>query len=342
MKIVVLAGGYSPEREVSLSSGTLIANALRKNGHRVLLLDVYMGMDVLPRDPDELFTVTQKAPYAISQEVPDLALVKERSGNGERMIGKHVLELCAMADRVFLALHGSIGENGQLQATLDNFGIPYTGSGYAGSFLAMDKDIAKRLLRDCGVPTPDWVLIDPHEKNALQKAEEIGLPAVVKPIDCGSSVGVSMIYEQAQLEKAIRDAAKWSGRVMIEKMIKGREITVGILEGKALPVVEIIPEEGFYDYKNKYTGSTREVCPAQIPEKSAKEAQRLALLGFDALRLSHYARFDFLLDEDEGLWCLEANTLPGMTPTSLLPLAAQTDGIEYEDLCERLVRLGLK
>ncbi len=339
MKIVVLAGGYSPEREVSRTSGALIANALMENGHRVLLLDVYEGIAELGEDPETLF---QSDPYplpCISQTVPDLAKLKERCGNGEALIGRNVLTLCALADRVFLALHGGMGENGQLQATLDVHGISYTGSGYLGSAMAMDKDVSKRLFVESGVPTPEWVYVDLRTDCLSNVLSRIGLPCVVKPCDCGSSVGVSMADTEQELRDALTAAASWGTHALVEKKITGRELTVGVLDGVALPAVEIRPLEGFYDYKNKYQGSTEEICPAPIPKDVAERMAELSLRAFDALHLRGYARFDFLMDEDGGLWCLEANTLPGMTPTSLLPFAAKTAGISYGELCERIVRL---
>ena len=339
MNIVVLAGGLSPEREVSLTSGTLIANALIENGHRVLLLDVYVGMASLPSDPLSLFVTVPYPAHAVSERVPNLDALRASCGNGNALIGANVLRLCAAADRVFLALHGSMGENGQLQATLDSHGIRYTGSGYAGSLLAMDKDIAKRLFRDAGIPTPDWIYFATDQTPPLSLLERIGLPCVVKPCDCGSSVGVSMADTEEELSAALAEAARWGSHVLVERKIVGRELTVGILDGKALPAVEILPQEGFYDYKNKYQGTTREICPADISPEIAARAAELALRGFSALRLAGYARFDFLLDASGELWCLEANTLPGMTPTSLLPLAAQAVGISYHDLCERIVKL---
>ena len=336
---MVLAGGYSPEREVSLTSGSLIANALMENGHRVLLLDVYEGIGTLPQDPETLFRAEGHYVHQISETVPDLEALRLRCGNGDALIGANVLKLCAMADKVFLALHGSMGENGQLQATLDSHGIAYTGSGYAGSLLAMDKDLSKRLFRDAGVPTPDWVYFDVRGKRPDALENEIGLPCVVKPCDCGSSVGVSMADTEEELTAALDGAARWGTHVLVEKKITGRELTVGVLDGKTLPLVEIIPQEGFYDYKNKYQGTTKEICPAEVPETVAKRASELALRGFSALRLRGYARFDFLLDKDGELWCLEANTLPGMTPTSLLPQAAAAAGISYKELCEKIIRL---
>ena len=337
MKIVVLAGGLSPEREVSLTSGSLIANALMERGHRVLLLDVYEGLPSLPDDPDTLFCAGGHYSHHVSEQVPDLDALRARCNNGNALIGANVLRLCALADRVFLALHGSMGENGQLQATLDSHGIAYTGSGYIGSALAMDKDLAKRLFRDAGVPTPDWIYFDFETDSRERILSEIGLPCVVKPCDCGSSVGISMADTEEELAAALDEAARWGRYALIEKKIIGRELTVGILHGKALPAVEIIPREGFYDYKNKYQGTTLEICPAEIPQAAADRAAELTVRGFRALRLRDYARFDFLLDGNGELWCLEANSLPGMTPTSLLPQAAAAAGISYAELCERIV-----
>lgn len=337
MKIAVLAGGYSPERDVSLTSGSLIANALADRGHRVLLLDVYEGMPSLPKDPETLFSASNRYNYTVSDRVPDLDALRAKCQNGNALIGANVLRICALADRVFIALHGSMGENGQLQATLDSHGISYTGSGYVGSALAMDKDLSKKLFRDAGIQTPDWMYFDLQNGSVAELDKKIGLPCVVKPCDCGSSVGVSIVETAEERDAALAEAARWGKFALVEKKIVGRELTVGILDGKTLPVVEIIPREGFYDYKNKYQGTTREVCPAEIPEAISRRAQELTAKGFAALRLSNYARFDFLLDADGALWCLEANSLPGMTPTSLLPMAAATAGISYECLCEKIV-----
>lgn len=342
MNIAVLAGGLSPEREVSLTSGSLIANALMQNGHRVLLIDVYEGIDPLPTDPLSLFRSEGAYVHTVSEEIPDLSALRARCHNGRALIGPHVIELCQAADLAFLALHGAMGENGQLQATLDAFGIPYTGSGYAGSLLAMNKDISKRLFCNADIPTPPWICLKTQADADIDAIiRDFGLPCVVKPCDCGSSVGVSIVKTRAALADALRDAFAY-GAVLVEREIVGRELTVGILDGTPLPAVEIIPEVGFYDYKNKYQGTTQEICPARIPQSVAERAAELTLRGFAALHLDGYARFDYLLDDQDQLWCLEANTLPGMTPTSLLPLAAATAGISYGELCERIVALALR
>lgn len=336
MNIVVLAGGYSPERDVSLSSGSLIANALIERGHRVLLLDVYEGLSVLPADPHTLFRTLPYAVYPISTSVPDLAALKARVGNGDSLIGKNVLPLCRMADQVFLALHGAMGENGQLQATLESFGIPHTGSDYVGSLLAMDKDLSKRLLCEAGLPTPEWICATPSTRE--EASARAHLPCVVKPACGGSSVGISMAEDREALRRALDEAFLWEDRVLVERRISGRELTVAILDGEALPAVEIRPKTGFYDYENKYQGTTEEICPAPIPKETADRLASICREAFRILRLHRYARFDVMMEESGELYLLEANTLPGMTPTSLLPLAAAAAGISYGELCERIAR----
>lgn len=344
MNIVVLAGGLSPERNVSLSSGTLIAAALRRRGHRVLLLDVYLGLDVLPSDPDSLFDEENNPHVTVSRDVPDLAALKQTRGGTEELIGPHVVELCRMADVTFLALHGAMGENGQLQALLDIYGIPYTGSGYLGSSLAMDKDVAKALLAAAGIRVPRGVRLNPQATLDIDRILSVtGLPAVVKPCSCGSSVGVSLVDTREELAAAIACAGEYENEILVETRIIGRELTCGIVEGRVLPPVEIIPKSGFYDYQNKYqAGATTEICPAPLDEISLAKVQKATADGFAALRLSSYARLDFILDAEGELWCLEANTLPGMTPTSLLPQEAAAIGMDYDTLCDTLAHSALK
>jgi D-alanine-D-alanine ligase len=340
MRIAVLAGGISPERDVSLVSGSLIARALCERGHEVCLLDVYEGLELNGRAPADCFGRDADASFRVGEELPELEEVRRRNGNRAALIGPGVLEICAAADVAFLALHGAMGENGQLQATLDNYGIRYTGSGYVGSLLAMDKDLSKQLLARGGVATPDWIYYDVTRDDPARILREIGLPCVVKPCSCGSSVGISLVDTEEELEAALEVAGAFEKKLLIEKKIVGRELTLGILDGQPLPAVEIIPKQGFYDYKNKYqAGATVELCPAPLTDAEYRRVAQAALRGFDLLRLQGYARFDFILDEAGVPWCLEANTLPGMTPTSLLPLAASVVGISYNDLCEMIVRL---
>ncbi|MEE0970007.1 MAG: D-alanine--D-alanine ligase [Clostridia bacterium] len=343
MNIVVLAGGISPERDVSLTSAALIANALTKSGHKVCLVDVYEGLSEGVIPSLELFSDKGGYTYKVEETIPDLDAVIARNGGRKALIGPGVLEVCALADVVYIGLHGAMGENGQLQATLDNFGIRYTGSGYIGSLLAMDKDITKKLLSLEGVPTPYGVLCDLSKDDMRAKAMEVGLPCVIKPCSCGSSVGVSIIENEEELEAALEFARKYEDKVLIEKRIVGREMTVGILDGKVLPAVEIIPRSGYYDYKNKYqSGMTEEICPANISEAEFEKMADYTRRAFSALKLRGLARIDYILTEDGEAVCLEANTLPGMTPTSLLPQEAAAVGIGYEELCDKIVRIALK
>ena len=342
MNIAVLAGGYSPERDVSLTSGSLIANALIDEGYNVCLADVYLGI----KDENvtkELFNKEKKPVYRVEHDVPDLAALKAASGNGDALIGKGIIELCRLADVVFLALHGAMGENGQLQATLDNFGIKYSGSGYVGSLLAMDKDISKKMFVGAGVRTPEWLYFTAKNSNVAEIEEKIGYPCVVKPCSCGSSVGISIVDDRAGLEAALAEAERYEDNILVEKKIEGRELTVGMLDGEVLPSVEIIPTEGFYDYKNKYqAGKTVEICPAPISDEIKDALAEQTRRAFSALRLSGYARFDYIVDENNDPWCLEANTLPGMTPTSLLPQMAAATGMSYGSLCSKIVELAMK
>ena len=333
MNIVVLAGGLSPERDVSLVSGSLIAAALARVGHKVLLADVYEGINE-DGHVRELFTSTPCTDFGIGEEVPDLEAVRRRNGGRVAKIGPRVIEAC-------LALHGDMGEDGSLQATLDNYGIKYTGSGHVGSLLAMDKDISKRMLRPAGVPTPDWIYFDVATDDPDRIRDEIGLPCVVKPTACGSSVGVSIVENDGELSAALAAAADYESRIIVEKKIVGREFSVGILGEQVLPPIEIIPKTGFYDYKNKYqSGLTEEICPADLTAEQLARVSDYALRAFRCLRLSGYARADFIMDDEGEFWCLEVNNLPGMTPMSLLPREAAAAGITYDELCEMIVRMA--
>lgn len=337
MKIAVLAGGNSTERAVSLLSGARVANALRKNGHRVLLLDLSEEVADLPDDPDSLFTRIP-APEPVAERL----FAEEPSRLPSFSVGENVSEVCRLADVVFLALHGGAGEDGRLQAFLECGGVCYTGSGAAGSMLAMDKDLSKRLFRAAGIPTPEWALYDTEKRSFTGALSDVGFPCVVKPANGGSSVGISFANEEKELFRALKTAGDFCRYLLVERRIYGRELTVGVLGERVLPPVEILPPDGVYDFCNKYNGKTREICPAALPEKNFERLSLYARRAFEALRLRDYARFDFLLDEQGALWCLEGNTLPGMTPTSLFPKEAETVGISYEALCEVLVQMALE
>ncbi|MBE6534835.1 MAG: D-alanine--D-alanine ligase [Ruminococcaceae bacterium] len=348
MNIIVLAGGLSPERNVSLSSGSLISSALRRKGHKILMLDVYEGIcdKKIPENPLSLFTTEDSASLSVGNTAPtpkELNDIKAKNNNRTELVGPNVLKLCKLADVTFLALHGDMGENGQLQATLDVFDVAYTGSGYIGSLLAMNKDIAKKLMRENGILTPDWINFKDfgNEEKIHSAANKIGFPCIVKPCSCGSSVGVSIVNNESELNEALEFASKYEGSVLIEKHISGRELTQAILDGEALPPVEIIPKCGFYDYANKYVAdATEEICPAPISNELCNKVDNISKQCFDALYLSDYARIDYIVDKDQNVWCLEANTLPGMTPTSLMPQEANAVGIDYDSLCEKIAKLA--
>ncbi|MEA4823136.1 MAG: D-alanine--D-alanine ligase [Clostridiaceae bacterium] len=333
MRILVLAGGLSPERDVSLSSGCLIANALMKNGCEVAMADVFTGVDA----EKTVFKTDLEHPYEykIPEKEPDLDALR-RVNPGNALMGPGILELARKADVVFLGLHGGMGENGQIQATLDTFGIPYTGSGYEACVLAMNKELTKKLLDAEEIPTP---------KGFVTKAmpENVPYPCFVKPVSGGSSIGTSRVDSKAELEKAIREAQRYEQSVLIEEMVCGREFSVGMLDGQVLPPIEIIPLEGFYDYLRKYqAGLTREICPAQLTAEQVREVQNLTMRVVKILGLRDYGRVDFIMNEKTGRFvCLEANTLPGMTPMSLLPQEARAVGISYEQVCKRIVELAL-
>ncbi len=342
MKIVVLAGGLSPERDVSLSSGTMACNALRQAGHRAILVDLFYGVETLPDPIDELFACgAPLPPMAVTQDAPDLAAVRASRAKGfSAAIGSNIIELCRAADICYLALHGDDGENGRMQAFFDLTGVRYTGSGFYGCAFAMHKWSGRQLMSAAGIRIPKGQLI---KKGARPDLGVLPLPLVVKPCCGGSSIGVSIVRCETELDAALGLAFRYENEVVVEEYIKGREIACGILGGKALPLIEIIPHEGFYDYKNKYQpGLTTEITPARVDEETTRRIQRKAERAFRALQLDVYARLDFLLCDNGDAYCLEANTLPGLTPTSLIPQEAAAAGIDYQTLCCKIVELSLR
>ena len=340
MKIVVLAGGLSTERDVSFSSGSMVYKALKQNGHKTILLDVYLGYEgeterIFEKDIDWAAEIG-----AVTEENPDLEAVKKlRKDGGRNFFGPKVIALCQEADVVFLALHGENGENGKVQAALDLMGVRYTGTDYLSSAICMDKGLTKDMFALFGVPTPAGIKLKKQEEDP----KTVPFPCVVKACCGGSSVGVAMANDEEEYEAAKAEAYKYDDEVVIEQYIKGREFSVGVMDGKALPVIEIAPLHGFYDYKNKYqAGSTVETCPAVLSEEKTKEMQEYAEKAFKVLRLKNYARMDFMMSEAEEIFCLEANTLPGMTPTSLLPQEAAAAGISFGELCEMIIAAALR
>ncbi len=327
MKIAVLFGGTSEERDVSIASAAQIIPALRSRGHEVLAIDTATGR--LAQDAEQKLLTR-----AVATEPP--------SGAQLARFGGTALALASEAndirdvDVVFLALHGGAGEDGRVQAVLDLAGLAYTGSNHIASATAMDKDLSKRLFRAVGVPTADWLMAPVSEQDV---ARALGWPVVVKPNKQGSTVGLSVVRESSGFSAALELARRHDNEVMVERFVPGRELTVGILEEEALPVGEIVPKGEIFDYEAKYQkGAAREIFPADLSASATAEIQRLALLAHHALKLGAYSRVDFRMDPAGRFWCLEANSLPGMTANSLLPQAARVKGISFPELCERICR----
>jgi len=344
MKIVVLAGGLSTERAVSLVTGTGICRALRRRGHRAILVDLFLGLEEAG-DLEALFDAPDGlCPEAkIEAKAPDLdAVRRSRRDQSSRIFGPNVLELCQMADIVFLGLHGRDGEDGRVQAALELLGVPYTGSGYLASGIAMDKAVSKRIMAAEGVPTPKWRLLKYSAGEAAALAEALPMPCVIKTTTGGSSLGVFLPEDRGALEEALVKALDYGGEVIWEERIYGRELTVAVLGDRALPAVETVPVVGKdFDYAAKYQkGAAEETCPARLTEAEAAAAGALALHLHRALGLEVYSRTDMILDKEGRLWALEANTLPGMTPTSFVPQEAAAVGMSYDELCEEIVRLS--
>ena len=341
MKIVVLAGGTSTERTVSITSGTGICKALRQKGHQAILVDIFCGVEnVNWEDPFPAeYDVDAASEYMSAFNDKIEQMKKERRS----FFGPNILKLCEEADIVFLGLHGANGEDGKVQATFDLMGIKYTGTGYLSSALAMDKGITKQMFLMNNVPTPRGVSMVKEEMTTDLKALGMEFPVVVKTCCGGSSVGVCIANNQTEYQAALLEAFSYENEVVVEQFITGREFSVAVVDGKAYPVIEIAPLQGFYDYKNKYqAGSCVETCPADLSSALTKEMQKYAEMGYKALNLQAYARLDFLMDDEGNMYCLEANTLPGMTPTSLIPQEAKAIGMDYPQLCEKLIEVSLK
>lgn len=325
MKIAVLFGGTSEERDVSIASAAQVIPALRGLGHEVVAIDTATGR-LSPAAEQKMLTsgVGPTPPSSGSLAgMRESALALTTNAGDIRDV-----------DVVFLALHGGAGEDGRVQAVLDLAGLAYTGSNHIASATAMDKDLSKRLFRACGVPTADW-LMAPVDAPEVEKS--LGWPVVVKPNKQGSTVGLTIVRKAEDLAPAIALARRFDSEVMVERFVPGRELTVGILQGTALPVGEIIPKGEIFDYEAKYQkGGAREIFPAELPASAAAELQKLALRAHAALKLGAYSRIDFRMDPSGGFWCLEANSLPGMTSGSLLPQAARAAGIEFSTLVERI------
>jgi D-alanine-D-alanine ligase len=321
-------GGNSGEREVSLASGAQVVEALIQAGHAAVGVDPTRGV----LDPNELSEIRARG------ILPPSTAGREGSGSAPEWDAAWLWSapLLREVDLLFPILHGGAGEDGTLQGLLELAGFPFVGSDRLGCTLAMDKEVSKRLFHWAGIPTAPWSA-DPSAREGIER--DLGFPLVVKPPSGGSTLGLSVVRDRAALGDALSEARRFEARVLLERFVGGRELTVGVVGGEALPVGEIIPEHEIFDYTCKYEpGMAKEIFPADLPGAVAAEAQALALRVHELLFLRDFSRVDFILDPEGRLWCLEANALPGMTANSLLPRAAAAAGWSFPELCDRIVQ----
>ena len=340
MKIVVLCGGTSTERDVSLVTGREVCKALRSKGHKAVLIDVFIGHEGINTKEylDEDFVIENELEY-IKDKAKDLENLKK---SRKEFFGPNVLELCKEADCVFMGLHGACGEDGKVQATFDLLGIKYTGADYLESAMAMDKAVTRKIFASDNVPMAKGYKINKNEEIIYPASKNVKYPVVVKPNCGGSSIGVYFADNDEEYKEALDNAFAYEDTLIVEERVIGREFSIGVIGYEAYPIIEIIMGEGeAYDYSNKYNGTTLEVCPAEVDEKIGKKMQEAAVLAAKSLGLNTYCRVDVLLDEEGNCYCLEANTLPGMTPTSLLPQEAKANGMDYPELCEHLIEVSI-
>lgn len=337
MNIALLTGGLSSEREVSLSSGRGILNGLRNLGHNVRIIDPIYGSEHVSEDVIFKDKITKEYPTQEKLRV----LYRD---NSRKLIECINSDLFNDIDLVFIGLHGKYGEDGKIQTLLELRGLKYTGSGVQSSAIAMDKDLSKLYFLKHNIPTPDWIGI--YGKDIVDYEEcikKFGTPVVIKPCDEGSTVGLTIARNKQEFYEGLNIASSYSDKIIVEKYIKGKELTVTIIDNEAFPVIEIVPQDGYYDYEHKYSkGMSNYICPARIPEEVADEAKKLSLIAFRALNCKVYARVDFLLSETNELYCLEVNTLPGMTELSLVPMAAKALNIDFDNLIKKIIDSSLK
>jgi D-alanine-D-alanine ligase len=330
IRVVVLTGGSTPERDVALAGASQVVGALRRRGYDVTVVDTVTG-PLSAREERELLRPE------VGTAPPSAEALRELAARelGDALTTLPVLQSTGL---VFPVLHGRQGEGGEVQSLLERAGIPYAGSDPDGSALAMDKDRAKHRFGEAGVPTPAWHMW-PADDTAIAG---LGMPVVVKPSKVGSTVGLTVVQSLDGIAPAVTEAFRFDDQVLVEAFVAGREFTVGVLGNRALAVGEIIPNHEIFDYECKYTpGMTQEIFPADLPDQHAHRMQELARSAHQALGLRDFSRIDFRLGVDDVPYCLEANTLPGLTRTSLLPQSAAAVGIPFDDLCDRICRLVL-
>lgn len=338
MKITVLCGGISTERDVSLKTSSRVANALSGKGHDVVMIDVFFGAREIPD-----FSARYDY-FAMAEELKGkkTEITKERIEE-TGLMGPNVWETCKASDIVFIGLHGANGEDGKVQAAFEGAGIRYTGSDSKSSALAMSKALTKDRISPY-IRMPKGIVMTKEEFERNRGADcVIQTPCVIKPSNGGSSLGVMLIRDDKEFTEALEEDFRYDDTILIEELIRGRELTQGVLNGQALPVVEIIPgEDSWYDYENKYNGKTLEICPAEIPEEIFREISETSVRFGNLLGLSVYYRIDYVLTDDGVLYALEANSLPGMTDTSLVPQEAKAIGMDYPELCEKIIEISLE
>lgn len=328
-RVTVVTGGSTPERGVALAGAGQVVASLRGSGFAVRVVDTCTGL-LHGAEADELLGASVGSAPPSTAELEDLAARE----NLPKLVADGAFD---DADVLFLVLHGRQGEGGEVQALFDLAGLRYTGSSALGSAIAMEKGVAKTLLRAAGVPTPDWLTWP-----AVDPVSSLGLPFIVKPSRVGSTVGLSIVRSEDELDEAVGQALRFDDQVLLERFVSGAELTVGVLGDEALGVGEIVSPGEIFDFQAKYTpGAAREIFPARISERLADSARELALRAHEALHLADYSRIDFRVDAAGELQCLEANTLPGMTETSLLPQSAAVSGYDFDELCHRIVELAL-
>lgn len=341
MNIVVLCGGTSTEREVSLWTGENVCNALRSKGHNAILMDVFLGRkDISSEDAFNNIKAISEELDIIKTSGENIEIIKK---NRRDFFGDNVIEVCKVADIVFMALHGKDGEDGKVQAAFDLFGIKYTGSDCLSSAMAMNKAVTRKIFNSNNIPMARAAIATIN--NTYNSCEELGLsyPVVIKPNCGGSSIGVFFADNDEEFKTNIYKAFKFENELIIEDRITGREFSCGVMLNKALPVIEIILKKGTYDYKNKYSaGAADEICPANISDELSKKIQSISEAAAKALGINTYCRVDVLTDDKNNCYCLEVNTLPGMTGTSLLPQEAAVEGIDFPTLCEKIIEISLK
>lgn len=339
MNIVVIAGGTSTERDVSIVTSKMVCASLRRNGHKANMVDVFLGTErykdakAFFEDNNDLDLIAGEL-AAKSSKIANL--IKEREASGNVFFGPMVLGLCKAADIVFIGLHGANGEDGKVQAVFDLMGIRYTGTDYISSAICMNKHITKKMLTMEGIPMPNGTML-----KKGHKIEYVPFPCVVKPCCGGSSIGVFIVNNEKEFDRALEEAFSYEDNIIVEEYVKGREFSVAVIDGRALPVIEIEAKQGFYDYKNKYNGETKETCPANLPDEISGKMMRLAEKACEIVGIKTYARVDLLLREDNEIFCLEINTVPGMTPTSLIPQEAAVVGISYDQLTQKILDLSM-